>query len=233
MNYRNQELLDRLAAEYVLGTLPERARKRFERVLHTEPLAQAAVSEWEQRLNQMAEFSVPVEPPATAWQQIEQRLFPAPAKPRWYERLELWRGLAVVSSLFAVVFATLIVLTPVTRDTTDYVGVLASVSTQEPAWAARTDQRMRQLVVKNTRPITMPANRGCILWLETPDGERHAVGQLDDDGGERVFALDATLRERLLDSRLIVTVEDISAGVPLAPEGREYYNGKMVPLRSA
>lgn len=232
MNYRNQELLDRLAAEYVLGTLPERARRRFERVIQDEPTARTAVAGWEQRLNKMVTLGVPVEPPAAAWQQIEQRLFPEAAKPRWYERLELWRGMAIASSLFAVIFATLVVLNPITQDTPDYVGIIASISAQEPTWAASTDTRMERLVVKNNRVMTLPENRGCILWLETPEGERYAVGQLSDDGTERVFRLDRELRDKLLDSQLVVTVEDISQGIPRTPVGRDQYSGKMVPLRS-
>lgn len=216
-----------------MGTLPERPRKRFERVLRDEQMARDAVADWEQRLNKMATLSVPVEPPAVAWRRIEQRLFPEPAKPRWYERLALWRGMAIASSLFAVVFATLLVVNPLDRTTPDYIGVIASVSSQEPAWAARTDRRMERLVVKNTRPITMPENRGCILWVETAEGERYVIGQLSDDGTERSFELDPALRPKLLDSRLVVTVEDISDGLPRTPAGRDYYQGKIVPLGSA
>ena len=49
MKSANRALLDRLAAEYVLGTLRYRARKRFERWLLS-PQVGALVSAWEDRL---------------------------------------------------------------------------------------------------------------------------------------------------------------------------------------
>ena len=45
----NRELLDRLAAEYVLGTLRGRARRRFESWL-VSPQVGALVKAWENRL---------------------------------------------------------------------------------------------------------------------------------------------------------------------------------------
>jgi anti-sigma-K factor RskA len=58
MNYNRPELLDRLAAEYVLGTLRGRALGRFERLVRELPAARAAVQAWEQRLATLA-TSVP------------------------------------------------------------------------------------------------------------------------------------------------------------------------------
>ena len=49
MKSANRELLDRLAAEYVLGTLRYRARRRFERWLLS-PQVGALVKAWEDRL---------------------------------------------------------------------------------------------------------------------------------------------------------------------------------------
>ena len=49
MKSANRELLDRLAAEYVLGTLRYRARRRFERWLLS-PQVGALVKAWEERL---------------------------------------------------------------------------------------------------------------------------------------------------------------------------------------
>ena len=50
MNYNRADLLDRLASEYVLGTLHGAARRRFDKLLSESPAARAAVQAWEQRL---------------------------------------------------------------------------------------------------------------------------------------------------------------------------------------
>ena len=47
MNYRRPELRDRLAAEYVLGTLHGRARARLQQLLRDDPQLQARVAFWE------------------------------------------------------------------------------------------------------------------------------------------------------------------------------------------
>lgn len=232
MNDRNDEQLDALAAEYVLGTLHGRARRRFERRLADSAALRAAVAGWERRLGKLTALAKPEAPPDAVWRDIERRLFadPKPTVP-WYRQLGPWRGLALASSLCAVVLAGLLVLSTTTERSPDYAGMLISTLSREPVWAVSTDATMERLIVKNNKPMTLPPNRGCILWLESEEGERHVIGQLSDDGSEKILPLDPELRDRLLDSRLVVTVEDISAGLPNTPSGRDYYHGQVVPLR--
>ena len=73
MKSANRELVDRLAAEYVLGTLRGRARRRFERWLLS-PQVGAIVKAWEDRLAGLEPRLESVAPPATVWRGIEDRL---------------------------------------------------------------------------------------------------------------------------------------------------------------
>jgi anti-sigma-K factor RskA len=73
MKSGNRELLDRLAAEYVLGTLRGGARRHFERWLRS-PQVRAMVHEWEGRLAGLEPHAQRATPPAAAWQGIERRL---------------------------------------------------------------------------------------------------------------------------------------------------------------
>jgi len=73
MKSANRELVDRLAAEYVLGTLRHRARRRFERWLLS-PQVGALVKAWEDRLAGLEPELKPVTPPATVWRGIEDKL---------------------------------------------------------------------------------------------------------------------------------------------------------------
>jgi len=50
MDYSRPELADRLAADYVAGTLRGPARRRFEALLPAHPLLRAAVRGWQDRL---------------------------------------------------------------------------------------------------------------------------------------------------------------------------------------
>ena len=107
LKHQNQQLTDRLAAEYVLGTLKGRARQRFERWLAADHDGRLhdQVQGWELRLNKLAAEAVPQPPPAELWQNLEQRLFDeptqasAPTAAGWLSKLNLWRGLAAGSSL--------------------------------------------------------------------------------------------------------------------------------------
>src|SRR5690242_10400048 len=80
MNYDDPHLLDRLAAEYVFGSLPSRARRRFERLRQRLPAAEKAVLDWERRLMPLS-GPVPAErPPGQVWNAIEQRTGGATAR---------------------------------------------------------------------------------------------------------------------------------------------------------
>ena len=73
MKSANRELVDRLAGEYVLGTLRGRARRRFERWLLS-PQVGAIVKAWEERLAGLEPQLRGVAPPSSAWRGIEERL---------------------------------------------------------------------------------------------------------------------------------------------------------------
>jgi anti-sigma-K factor RskA len=76
MNYAPDDpvLIDRLAAEYVLGTLRGPARRRFERWRATSTLVDEHCVSWEERLTPMLRRLTPVPPPAHVWPGIRRRL---------------------------------------------------------------------------------------------------------------------------------------------------------------
>lgn len=63
MKCENFEVIEKLAAEYALGTLRGSARKRFQALLETDTTAQAHLSFWEHRLGKFGESLAPVTPP--------------------------------------------------------------------------------------------------------------------------------------------------------------------------
>ena len=64
MDYSRPELADRLAADYVAGTLRGPARRRFEALLPGSAPAVQAVREWEARVAGLTE-GVPLRPVST------------------------------------------------------------------------------------------------------------------------------------------------------------------------
>ena len=106
MKTANRELLDRLAAEYVLGTLRYRARRRFERWLLS-PQVGAIVKAWEERLAGLEPQLTPVAPPAAVWQGIEDKL-----ELRRMQRRPVVRWLAIAASLAFFVTVGILLTSP-------------------------------------------------------------------------------------------------------------------------
>jgi anti-sigma-K factor RskA len=138
MKYENPTIRDRLAAEYVLGTMTWRARRRLEAQLKTSPALRAAVSQWEALLSPMASAAAPLTPPRRVWQKIQQRIHgdaKARARTGWWYSLGFWRT-ATSFALAAVVALGLVVTIPdrlPTAEKTMMVVVMDDMQTKSPA----------------------------------------------------------------------------------------------------
>jgi anti-sigma-K factor RskA len=97
-------LLERLAAEYVLGTLRGPARRRLERWRTQSALLDGYCRFWEERLMPLLQDLAPVAPPAHVWRGIEQRLRLRSAQPRagWVRQLALAASVLLVIGLAAL-----------------------------------------------------------------------------------------------------------------------------------
>jgi len=74
MKHDQPQLIDALAAEYVLGTLRGAARRRFERWQSAEWHIASRVRTWEGRLMPLALRLTPVAPSPEVWARIEERI---------------------------------------------------------------------------------------------------------------------------------------------------------------
>lgn len=184
MNYDDPELLDRLAAEYVFGSLSSRARRRFERLRQRLPAAERAVLDWERRLMPLS-GSVPSErPPARVWTAIDERTGGGERIPS----TRSWRWLPPVWAFAFGVLATLVVVRlfpdamPIDAIVQErgtlpqsYVGLLTDVQ-DNPVLLASSTRYGRILSVKWLRPVEVPPGRVPVLWALPRDGAPFAVG---------------------------------------------------------
>lgn len=74
MNYLQQERLDALSVNYVLGGMRGKARQRFQRLLMQQQQVRETVWRWEQHLNPLAESLPEVKPDQKLWHKLQQRL---------------------------------------------------------------------------------------------------------------------------------------------------------------
>ncbi|MEQ1439250.1 anti-sigma factor [Fontimonas sp. SYSU GA230001] len=112
MKYVNARLGQMLAAEYVLGTLTGRARRRFVRLLQSRADLRAEVSDWERRLAALHAGFKPVAPREIVWaaiqREIESGARVVPLRPTGGApdgRLRFWQAWSALATAASVVLA--------------------------------------------------------------------------------------------------------------------------------
>lgn len=184
MNYDDPELLDRLAAEYVFGSLSSRARRRFERLRQRLPAAEKAARDWERRLMPLS-GSVPSErPPARVWNAIDERTGGGERRAssglwRWL-RPALGFAFGVLATLGVVgLFPEVMPIDAIVQERgtlpQSYVGLLTDAQNNAVLLASST-RYGRILSVKRLRPVEVPSGRVAVLWALPREGAPFAVG---------------------------------------------------------
>jgi anti-sigma-K factor RskA len=213
MNYGRPELLDRLAAEYALGSMTARVRRRFLRLRRTLPAAERAAQIWERRLAALS-VSVPaVDPPSRVWQAIEHRTR-SKTTSRKSSGWMSWLAPAMAFA-FGVISADAIIAQ---RDTVpaSYVGLLTDGEGLPTVLASSTRHGTR-MSIKFLRPFTPPAGMSMQLWALPKEGAPFRLGTIPP-GDRSSFTLVDT-SEHLLSAvtRLAVSLEAASADAPPSP----------------
>jgi anti-sigma-K factor RskA len=169
MRYEDPELRERLAAEYVLGTLPIRSRRRFERLMTEDPALARVVAVWADRLAPIDAAIAAEDPPARVWRSVQARIAadgvpPAPAH-GWFRSLAFWRGLAVVATAAAaglIIYVGAFTVRP-GPPAPAVVAVLADQS-GDPSWIAIAGPRGGEVSVSAARPQTEDPRHSLELW---------------------------------------------------------------------
>jgi len=229
MNYDRPELLDRLAAAYVFGTMSARARRRFRSIQLASPAAQQAVQTWEQRLMPLAQ-SVPPEPPSAAvWTAIERRTGGRESQTvasTWAAWLKPVLGVAfgMVATLGVVRLFPMAVV-PVDEIVQErgilpasYVGLLTDAA-NNPVVLASSTRHGRIMSIKMLRKVEVPAGKVLQLWALPKEGTAFPLGVVPSEGKGSFTMTDTS--EKLLSSvpRVAVSIEDgpARAGATPAP----------------
>ena len=236
MNYFRAPLADRLAAEYVLGTLRGPARRRFDALLPAHPALRVAVMRWQDALVPLAASVRPVEPSARVWQGIEARLFaetraanegPALSPGRWWQRVLPWRaatGLATAAALALGVALSLpqpvqpplvVVLAPA--------DAAAAGALSKARFVASISADGRGLVLKPIDAVALDPQRALELWAVPGQGAPRSLGVVAAQGATTV------IRAELLrnTAAFAVSVEPAGGSPTGAPTGPIISVGKL------
>ena len=219
----NPELRERLAAEYALGTLRGRARRRLRRWMREDAALAAAVAQWEARLGPMAEAVAPVPPPARVWRQIEAQLIPA-------RKFSWWKALGIFASGAAAALLAVAILLP--RPQTQglpasYVAVLSDPKTQKAVMIVSAGRRDSALQVKMLDPTIRVAGKSLELWAIPREGSPRSLGIVQAE--KHALKLLAPADQALGDIPLLaVSLEPQGGSTTGAPTGPVLYSGPCV-----
>ena len=240
MDYGRPALADRLASEYVLGTLRGPARRRFEALLPAHPALREAVRAWQERLVLLAASEEGVEPPERVWQGIRTRLFAdnraaasAPGTPAGagWRALAWWRGLAGAG--FVATLALVVALNTQPEAEPPVVVVLQAnpevaqaaqaVFGTQPAFVASVSADGRALVLRPLAELPAPAQKALELWAVPAQGAPRSLGLVR--AGESTTVLRAQL---LRDTAAFAVSVEPEGGSPTgAPTGPIVSLGKV------
>lgn len=228
MDYSRRDRADRLAAEYVLGTLRGPGRRRFAALLAGHPALRNAVRQWQERLAPLAASVEPVTPPPSLWPRIEARLFgaePAAAPTPWWRRLALWQGLTAATALAAAVLLAVVLQPPAVQPP---VVIVLQVNPDAPQavqarFVASLSADGRALVLEPIDAPPLTAAQSLELWAVPPAGAPRSLGLVRTD------AATTLLRSQLLrdTAALAVSIEPAGGSPSGAPTGPIVALGKL------
>jgi anti-sigma-K factor RskA len=233
LNCKNKpELRERLAAEYVLGTLRGRARDRMRRWMREDAALARAVAEWEAHLTPLAQAVPPARVPGRVWDGIEARL----GKPRaasWWDRVGFWRPLGILTSGAMAALLAVVVLLPAEKPApaeampAAYIAVLSDPKTQRPVLVATAARKDARLSVRALDPAILVGGRSLELWAVPRQGGPKSLGLVE---AEHVTLKLAAVADRSLgDIPLLAVSLEPRGGSPTgAPTGPVLYSGPCV-----
>jgi anti-sigma-K factor RskA len=222
MKSANRELVDRLAAEYVLGTLRGRARRRFERWLVSPQVGQI-VKAWEERLAGLEPPLDRVAPPTTAWRGIENRL-----ELRSLGRRPAMRWLAMAASL--LFFATIGFFA--IRDPQLPATQIASIQAdaQTIYWRVELLGDNQELAVHVQNAHELEAGKALELWILPAQGNPVSLGLLPTSGEAR-RPLTAAQRAAMAGAKQLAVSLEPSGGSPTGlPTGPVLHVAALSPV---
>jgi anti-sigma-K factor RskA len=170
MRIGQNDALDALCGEYLLGTLRGSARRRFERAIRDEPRVAQRLAYWQRTFVPKPSSMIEVEPSRGVWRALERELELARFRTPWHRRLGFWRGFAAAATaalLFGIGFQ---VLRPL--DTQPLPLEIARLEGKAPVAGvtARLSRDGRVLELHPERPVVAGPNQSYELWLLPAEG---------------------------------------------------------------
>jgi anti-sigma-K factor RskA len=221
MKASNRELVDRLASEYVLGTLRGRARRRFERWL-VSPQVKGMVTAWEERLAGLEPPLEKVTPPATVWRGIEGRLELRPGR-------HTVRWLAIAASVLLVAVLGVLVFQQPPKPQLLATQRASIAADQTIYWEVELLGKSEEVRILVQAPHGLEAGKALELWALPDGGSPVSLGLLPTQG-EYHRVLTAAQRAALAGSKQLAVSLEPAGGSPTGlPTGPVLHVAPLAP----
>jgi anti-sigma-K factor RskA len=226
-----RERLDRLAAEFALGTSPPRVRRRLAAVARRDRVVGAALSEWERRIAVLADQVPGTTPPPRVWRNIVTRLGLDPDRPSEREvagrrRATFWRTLAIASLVGVVVLGIAEWRRPPSVVPAPLVVILSGADAKV-GLIATASRGERYLTIKTVGNASPGDDKAFELWALPQAGPPQALGVIPKGDIVRVplpNPVDETLSNI---PTLAVSVEPPGGSPSGKPTGPVLYSGPI------
>lgn len=231
MDYSRPELADRLAADYVAGTLRGRARRRFEALLPAHAGLRGAVRAWQDRLIPLTGVVAPQQPSPEVWRRIEVRIGGRPAAAAaakgWWAQLAFWRGFSAIATVAAVSLAVLLASPPPAQP--PIVVVMNATTPAAPgaivpaSFVASISGDGRSVVTRPLVNVSLEANRVLELWAAAGTNPPRSLGLISASGASVVRRASLPVGT----DHLAVSLEPPGGSPTGAPTGPVLFVGRL------
>lgn len=219
VRYTKPEVQERIARDYVIGSLSAAARRRCESLRMELPDLDQKIHKWSEHLQPMADAVPDLVPGNAVWERIDASINKASLSPEPVaKRLSLWdrlsfvRGLALAASILVVALA-LIQVTQDVPPSVDYVAVLANDAGQ-PRIVATASEVTKKLQIRIFGDA-LDSESDYQLWaLSKTDGEIRSLGLLDA-GSLSQRQLNETDWRLIIDAHELLVTAEMPGGSPI------------------
>jgi anti-sigma-K factor RskA len=220
------EIIDSLAAEYVLGTLRGPARLRFEKWRARVPLVDERCRFWEENLMHLAKGLRPIRPPAHVWQGIRLRLNLSRGSPQ----RRPGRTWAIAASVLLLAGLSALLYWRSTEP-----GKLSAVATiatptGTQLWEVDVYRTSGRLIMHTGQLPAHAADRDFELWALPTGGKPVSLGLMPYSGTLQRTLTDVQKQALASSAQVAITVEQVGGSPTGQPTTTPVF---VAPLRAA
>lgn len=222
MKLTSPDLREKLAAEYVLGTLKGLARRRFQTHLANDAALRARVEAWETRLTPLVTHLPAIEPPPRVWQKIAASISGTRAQltnvpetrtnTGFWNSLGFWRSLGLGASGLAS--ALLIAVLSGTLVKTHMPDPMMTAVLEENGEARMVVEQPQSgyAMVKMVKPWQTMPGMSLQLWVIPKEGIPRSLGIINQHGETKLTVGD--IDRMLAEGNLVAVSKEPEGGSP-------------------